>query len=129
MSNFAPYPFEISGKTWPTSEHYFQAMKFLDPSLQEHIRSIESPMEAALEGRKRTHPLRSDWEEVKDDIMYQAVKAKFEQNPIILGELVATDSAQLIEHTMNDSYWADNGDGTGKNMLGLILMRVREELK
>ena len=127
MSNFAPYPFDLDGRTWPTSEHYFQAMKFLDSHLQEHIRSIESPMDAALEGRNRAYPLRSDWEEVKNDIMYQAVKAKFQQNPSILHELLATGQAELIEHTKNDAYWADNGDGTGKNMLGILLMQVRDE--
>ena len=29
LSNFAPYPFEINGLIWSTSEHYFQAQKFL----------------------------------------------------------------------------------------------------
>jgi hypothetical protein len=43
--------------------------------------------------------------------------------------LLATNDAHLVEHTSNDSYWAEGGDGSGKNMLGLILMEARELLK
>ena len=42
---------------------------------------------------------------------------------------MATGDAKLIEHTRNDKYWADAGDGSGKNMLGILLMKVREELE
>ena len=129
MSNFAPYPFSDGNKIWPTSEHYFQAQKFLVPEIQEKIRQIAPPMDAALEGRNRQNPLRSDWEEVKDEVMHQALRMKFSQNPEIARELLATGDASIIEHTRNDAYWADGGDGSGKNKLGLLLMQVREELK
>ena len=129
MSNFAPYPFSDGAKIWPTSEHYFQAKKFLVPQIQEKIRQIASPMDAALEGRNRQNPLRPDWEEVKDKVMLQALRMKFSQNPEISKELLATGDDILIEHTRNDDYWADGGDGSGKNKLGLLLMQVREELK
>ena len=99
------------------------------PEIQEKIRQIASPMDAALEGRNRQNPLRSDWEEVKDEVMLQALRMKFSQNPEIVRELLATGDANIIEHTRNDAYWADGGDGTGKNKLGLLLMQVREELK
>ena len=107
----------------------FQAQKFLVPQIQEKIRQIASPMDAALEGRNRQNPLRPDWEEVKDEVMLQALRMKFSQNPEIAKGLVATGDAILIEHTRNDDYWADGGDGSGKNKLGLLLMQVREELK
>ena len=101
----------------------------LVPKIQEKIRQIASPMDAALEGRNRQNPLRPDWEEVKDKVMLQALRMKFSQNPEIAKELLATGDAILIEHTRNDDYWADGGDGSGKNKLGLLLMQVREELK
>ncbi len=101
----------------------------LVPEIQEKIRQIASPMDAALEGRNRQNPLRSDWEEVKDEVMHQALRMKFRQNPDIAKELLATGDAIIIEHTQNDAYWADGGDGSGKNKLGLLLMQVREELK
>ncbi|USN89295.1 NADAR family protein [Serratia fonticola] len=43
--------------------------------------------------------------------------------------LLSTGNSQLIEHTKNDNYWADGGDGTGRNMLGIILMETRDYLK
>ena len=101
----------------------------LVPEIQEKIRQIASPMDAALEGRNRQNPLRPDWEEVKDEVMLQALQMKFRQNPEIARELLATGDAIIIEHTRNDAYWADGGDGSGKNKLGLLLMQVREELK
>ena len=128
MSNFAAYSFELDGTTWPTSEHYFQAMKFNDATIQKNIRRLASPMLAARAGRDRKKPLRKDWESVKERIKYDAVLAKFTQNPDIAAELIATGNAILIEHTTKDSYWADGGDGSGKNRLGVILMRVRGEL-
>lgn len=84
----------------------------LVPQIQEKIRKIASPMDAALEGRNRQNPLRSDWEEIKDEVILQALRMKFSQNPEIAKELLATGDAILIEHTRNDDYWADGGDGS-----------------
>ena len=101
----------------------------LVPQIQEKIRQIASPIDAALEGRNRQNPLRPDWEEIKDEVMLQALRMKFSQNPEIAEELLATGDAIIIENTRNDAYWADEGDGSGKNKLGLLLKQVREELK
>jgi ribA/ribD-fused uncharacterized protein len=129
LSNFAPYPVKLNGKEWPTSEHYFQARKLLDETLQEEIRSASTPGEAARLGRDRTRPLRADWELVKDGVMYEVVLAKFSQHPDLQRRLLSTGDAYLVEHTEKDGYWGDGGDGSGKNELGNILMRVREELR
>jgi ribA/ribD-fused uncharacterized protein len=129
LSNFALYPITLDGKEWSTSEHYFQARKFLDEMLQEEIRSASTPGEAARLGRDRARPLRADWELVKDDVMYEVVLAKFSQHPDLRERLLSTGDAYLVEHTEKDGYWGDGGDGSGKNRLGSILMRVREELR
>ncbi len=50
FSNFAAWPIKVDGKTWPTSEHYFQAQKFLDEKYREEIRRVSSPMVAARMG-------------------------------------------------------------------------------
>jgi ribA/ribD-fused uncharacterized protein len=128
-SNFAPYPIEVDGKTWPTSEHYFQAQKFAGTEHEEAVRSAGSPMEAARMGRDRGRPLRPDWGAIKDDVMRDAVRAKFRQHPELRKVLLATDDATIVERTENDSYWGDGGDGSGRNVLGRILMEVREELR
>ncbi len=129
FSNFAPFPIEIDGNRWATNEHYFQGQKFADPQRAEAIRQTPSPMIAARMGRSRQHPLRADWEQVKEQIMHQALVAKFTQHPELRRLLLQTGDAEIVEHTSNDSYWGDGGDGSGKNMLGRILMRVRDELR
>jgi ribA/ribD-fused uncharacterized protein len=65
---------------------------------------------------------------VKDDVMRVAVRAEFAQHADIRETLLATGSVQLVEHTGNDRYRGDGGDGSGRNMLGRILMDVRAEL-
>ncbi len=129
LSNFAPYPIRLDGKTWPTSEHYFQAHKFAGTPYEEEIRRARSPMIAARLGRSRKHPLRRDWESVKDRIMREAVLAKFSQHPDLRERLIATADAEIVEHTERDDYWGDGGDGSGKNRLGKILMSVRDQLR
>jgi ribA/ribD-fused uncharacterized protein len=79
FSNFSPHPIKMKGKIWPTSEHYFQAQKFAGTEHEEEIRLVRSPMIAARMGRDRKRPLRHDWESVKDEIMFEAVRAKFTQ--------------------------------------------------
>lgn len=128
FSNFSAHPISLKCKLWPTSEHYFQAQKFVGSEFEEQVRLAASPKEAAAIGRDRSLPLRKDWEEVKDNIMFEAVLAKFRQHDDLRAALLATGSALLIEHTEKDSYWGDGGDGSGKNMLGIILMRVRSVL-
>jgi len=128
LSNFAPFSVHLAGKRWPTSEHYFQAQKFAGTEHEEAIRRAKSPMMAARMGRSRKRPLRSDWEQVKDGIMLEAVRAKFTQHEELRALLLSTGKARLVEHTARDCYWGDGGDGSGRNMLGQILMQVREEL-
>jgi ribA/ribD-fused uncharacterized protein len=128
FSNFAAFPISLDGKVWPTSEHYFQAQKFAGTEHAEAIRKTRSPMITARMGRDRKKPMRRDWEAVKDEIMLVAVRAKFTQHAELASLLLGTGDAMLFEHTTNDSYWADGGDGSGKNMLGRILMHVRGEL-
>ena len=125
FSNFSPHPFELKGVIWPTSEHYFQAQKFAGTEHEEEIRLAKSPMIAARMGRSRGRPLRGDWERVKEDIMREALQAKFEQQPALKALLLSTDDSELVEHTKNDAYWGDGGDGTGKNRLGQLLMELR----
>lgn len=129
FSNFSRHSIFVAGKRWPTSEHYFQAMKFKGTEHEEAVRRARRPMDAANLGRDRKRPLRRDWESVKDQIMLEAVRTKFTQHDDLKAALLATGDATLVEHTANDDYWGDGGDGRGKNMLGRILMQVRDELR
>lgn len=129
FSNFAAFPITNKGKRWPTSEHYFQGQKFENAEHREAIRKAKSPMIAARMGRDRKKKLRRDWESAKGNVIRAAVLAKFTQHDELRAILLATGNAKLAEHTKNDSCWGDGGDGRGKNMLGRILMEVRETLR
>jgi ribA/ribD-fused uncharacterized protein len=129
LSNFSRHRVHLKGKSWPTSEHYFQAQKFAGTAREEEIRRAATPRLAADMGRSRRHPLRKDWESVKNAVMREVVLAKFRQHDDLREMLLGTGDALLVEHTANDSYWGDGGDGSGRNMLGQILMSVREELR
>lgn len=129
FSNFAAFPISIDGERWPTSEHYFQAQKFEDAAYRKKIRTANTPMIAARLGRDRKQRLRRDWESVKVSVMRKAVLAKFTQHADLRALLLSTGDAKLVEHTENDDYWGDGGDGSGKNMLGRILVEVREQVR
>jgi N-glycosidase YbiA len=130
FSNFSAHGFELDGSYWKTSEHYFQAQKFAGhPEHLEAIRIAKTPKDAALRGRERNRPLRADWESVKDDVMRKAVLKKFETHEDIKEILLSTDSEELVEKTTGDYYWGCGTNGTGKNMLGKILMETRDILR
>jgi hypothetical protein len=129
FSNFSAHGFILDDVWWPTSEHYFQAQKFVGTSYAERIQQARSPKEAADLGRLRTFPLRADWEQVKDEVMRQAVLRKFETHADIRVLLLATGDEEIIENALTDAYWGCGADGKGRNMLGQILMQVRQILR
>ena len=128
FSNFFLKPVDIRKKEWPSTEHFFQAMKFEGKPEEEKIRTAVRPGDAFRLGRSLPGR-REDWEEVKEDYMLEALRAKFTQHADLKEVLLKTGSAYLSEHTKRDSYWGDGGDDSGKNRLGHLLMKVREELK
>lgn len=129
FSNFSPHGFELDGKYWPTSEHYFQAQKFAGTPHEEAVRQAPSPKQAAKMGRERSRPLRPDWEHIKDDVMRRAVLRKFETHADIGEILLSTGDEEIVENAPGDWYWGIGKDGTGKNMLGQILMETRSLLR
>lgn len=131
FSNFSPHGFELDDLWWPTSEHYFQAQKFLksDRPWFEKINQAKTPSIAAKMGRDRSHPLRTDWEQVKDEIMQRAVLKKFTTHAKLREILLATGDELIVENAPKDYYWGCGADGSGKNQLGQILMAVREILR
>ena len=127
MSNFYKAKFFLNGKWWISTEHYYQAMKALDPIERESVRQTLKPKEARELGQKIT--LRPDFDSVKDTIMKECVLAKFVQHQDLMMRLFASSAEELIEDSPVDWYWGCGKDGTGKNMLGKILMEVREDLR
>lgn len=133
LSNFSKSKIEYDGYTYENAEAAFHAQKN-DSSTYKHLMQFQDPSTAKKEGRRVK--LREDWEEVKDDIMYQVVKAKFTQNELLKKKLISTKDAMLIEgNTWHDNYWGvclcnkcNERKAEGFNKLGEILMKVRSEL-
>lgn len=131
LSNFYMAPFELDGKIWPSTEHYYQAMKATDPAVQEQIRTLEKAYEAKQAGGKRgivKNCYRSDWDQAKNDVMRKCLRAKFAQ-PTLRQKLLDTGDAKLIEASPSDYYWGEGAAQTGDNWLGVLLVELREELK
>jgi len=130
FSNFSRHQFVEDEKVFRTSEHYFQCMKFVttDEEYAEKIRVALTPAKCAKLGRSRDVPLREDWEEVKDGIMMDALRLKFTQHSELKELLLSTGDEEIIEDSPVDSYWGCGRDGKGKNMLGQLLMKLRDEL-
>jgi ribA/ribD-fused uncharacterized protein len=129
FSNFSRHGIELDGKHWPTVEHYFQAQKFAGTPQEGRIRHAATPKVAKRLGHDRTQTLRRDWESVKDDVMRRGVLRKFETHADIRAILLGTGDEELIENAPNDYYWGCGSDGSGRNMLGRILMEVRAALR
>ncbi|KAJ0427925.1 putative 5-amino-6-(5-phosphoribosylamino)uracil reductase [Helianthus annuus] len=114
-----------------------QAHKFVGSSnpdarsYVEAIHSAKSPEEAAIMGRKiqREHPdmVRGDWESVKTEVMYKALKCKFSIYPHLNSMLLSTAGCVLVEASPHDLFWGGGRDGEGLNYLGRLLMKLRSE--
>ena len=129
FSNFSAHSFILDDLYWSTSEHYFQAQKFINTPYLEQVRNTKTPMDAANMGRDRSLPLRPDWGKIKDYIMFKGVLKKFETHQDIRKILLSTGEQLLVEDSPTDYYWGCGKDRSGKNKLGLILMEVRTSLR
>ena len=129
LATYSNYGFFKDGVFWKTSEHYYQAQKFIDYNTKIRIQNAETPKIASVIGRDRNLNLRSDWEEVKQDVMFDAVYYKFKQNKDILQKLLDTGDAKIIEATVKENYWGCGPNNDGQNNYGKILVKVREKLR
>ena len=135
LSNFYHSPIEEDGITYPTVEHYFQAMKTTNIKERQAIAGAPTPGKAKRMGRRTN--LRPDWEDVKIEVMRRALGLKF-ADPKLANMLIATEKHTLIEGTSwHDNFWGicycDKCLTTDfpyeSNHLGLLLMELRQKLK
>lgn len=130
LSNFSRHAVFLGGRVWPTVEHFYQAQKFACTQHEEAIRRCQTPMLAKVTATDLIEKhRREDWESVKEEVMLEGLRAKFEQHPDLRERLLCSGDRPLVEHTSNDEYWGDGGNGIGKNRLGHLLMRVRTDLQ
>ncbi len=110
---------------YPSTENAYQAAKTRDMELRIPFLTC-SPGKAKRLGRKLE--LRSDWEDVKIDVMYMVCKDKFQTHLSLRQKLKDTRGRYLIEgNNWGDTFWGVC-DGEGRNELGKVLMKIRKEL-
>jgi ribA/ribD-fused uncharacterized protein len=129
FSNFAPFGIDLDDALWPTVEHYYQAQKFAGPQLRETIRKAAKPVIAKSIADHNKAAIRPDWDAIKDEVMYRAVRRKFELHAQLQELLLATGEQDIVESAPNDYYWGVGREGTGQNRLGKIIERIRAELR
>lgn len=133
LSNFFASKIEWDGRVWPTVEHVFQAEKAVLDEEKELIYAATSPTKAKRFGLK-VHR-QPNWDDIKADVMHDIILEKFRQNAHLAQQLLDTGTAELIEgNRWHDNEWGDClcdqcASTKGANLLGQILMRVRDELR
>lgn len=128
MSNYYVARFYIYNRYWDTIEHAYQAQKCVDPAEYDAIHQAPRANDARLLGQKVQ--MREHWDDIhKDRVMEECVRAKFLQHKNLRDQLMATGDEELIEDSPVDYFWGCGANGTGKNMLGKILMKIRKELQ
>lgn len=131
LSNFYSCDIDYDGENYTSSECAFQAMKESDKSKRGNWSHL-SPSEAKKKGRKCK--LRSDWEEVKVNIMFDILKAKFSDEDLKTRLLLTGDKPLIEGNQWHDNFWGNctcrKCEGIkGKNMLGKLLMKLRSEIR
>ncbi len=143
FSSFYDTTFKLDDVEYKSAEHAFQAIKAKTFGDDEHFAKIlkaKSAQSAKSFGKKVEKFEDSVWNEKKEDVMRNILRAKFSQNPDIRKKLLDTADKILAEANPRDTFW---GIGTsastaiaknpskwkGQNKLGKLLMELREELK
>lgn len=133
LSNFYECPVFYEGINFKTAEHAYQWGKTTNVVEQMYV--IVSPTPGIAKRRGQEVTLREDWNEIRYKVMLDILRAKFSQNCGLRQALEETGDAILIEgNTWCDNTWGDCScskcaNKKGENMLGILLMQVREELK
>lgn len=124
LSNFYECPILWKGNLYRNSESIYQSYKTLDNVPFDFTKTTGSQAKKI----SKTLNVRSDWNKIKFDLMFNICREKFNQNPDIAQKLMNTGDTILIEgNYWGDTYWGIC-NGEGQNNLGKILMKIREEL-
>ncbi|KAJ7140418.1 hypothetical protein C8R46DRAFT_921430 [Mycena filopes] len=129
--NSSPHPIIYNARKYPTAEHLFQALKYVEhrPDIAERIRTISKSGNKAyhysMTQLKHQHP---DWDRMRTAKMEIVHWHKFSQHRNLKQQLLATGDAELVHYTTNE-FWGVGRDDRGRNELGKALERVRRSLR
>ena len=131
FSNFSSFQVEYKGRLWPTSEHAYQASHFFDtaPELVEEIANARSAHVAFKIAKANADKAPENWHDIKAGVMLEICRAKLEQNPYVERKLRQTGDLYMVEDSPYDDFWGWGPDKKGRNELGKVWMKLRDELK
>ena len=129
LANYSNYGFTKNGIFYKTVEHYYQSEKFDDPEIKTRIINAPTPKEASNIGRDRSNIRKENFKEIKNQVMFDGILEKFRQNRDIAYKLIETRNKRIAEATIDEYYWGIGKDKSGKNVIGDILVKVRERIK
>jgi len=133
FSNLFQRPVVFEDRVFPTAEHAYQAGKARKQEVKEWILSAPSPGLVAMAAHGLyTWDIVPNWSQIKFDRMRAVLRAKFTQHGDLSDLLVSTGDARIVEvgrvnNGVNRTWGEVNGKGL--NMLGVLLMELRAELK
>jgi len=133
FSNLYPRAIVFETRQYPTAEHAYQAGKARKAAVREWILSAPSPALVAMAAHGLyTWDITSDWSKMKFERMRAVLRAKFTQHDDLRQVLLSTGNARLVEaarvaNGVNRTWGEVNGKGL--NMLGVLLMEIREEFR
>lgn len=129
FSNLYRRSIEFEGRTFPTSEHAYQYGKPRKVAVREWLMAAPSPALLAMAAHGLYQwDVAPGWSRSKVVRMRDVLFAKFTQHADLAQVLLSTDNARLVEDTPCDRFWGEV-NGVGRNMLGVLLMKVRAELR
>jgi hypothetical protein len=131
FSNFSSFAVRWKGRLWMTSEHAYQAARFLktSPKTADKIHRALSADETKRIAAANKDKEQLDWADVKVGVMEDILRHKLKQNPYVLHKLLQTGKRRIIEDSPKDSFWGWGPDHTGRNELGKLWMKLRAELQ
>ncbi|MCL2281030.1 NADAR family protein [Candidatus Saccharibacteria bacterium] len=133
FDNFASFAVDYQGRRYPTSEHAYQAAKFWQtaPDLAEEIVRARSAHEAYKLAKDNKNKQLKNWDTVKLSIMEEILRAKLAQNPYVAQKLREAKilDLEIVEDSPKDDFWGWGKNRDGRNELGKIWMKLRDELE
>ncbi len=130
FSNLWPASIKFEEREFKNAEFAYQFGKFKDPVIAEWAMQAPKPhLVAILAHNLFVWDIVPNWTAIKVTRMENVLRAKYAQHEDLKTKLLATHPAILMEDSKTDNFWGLGKKGTGRNMLGVLLMKIREELK
>ncbi len=129
LSPFSAHQIVVDGIMYPTLEHAYQALRLVPGPWREEVRISTSPLDAWRVGQiYKSKPEAIDSKVDKAELMERLMRLKLEQHDDIKDVLLASGNRGLHKVFGTDYYWGTGHDGSGQNVMGILWMKLRDEL-